>query len=84
MRDERGFDSHTKYQLNNKQNQMHYWPNHSITKSSTSLGQFKANRPKGYSDEAWAAAVAEFLLNKQIVLNKVPKLSKKDLAKPSK
>jgi hypothetical protein len=63
---------------------MHYWQNPSITKSFTSLGKFKANRPKGYSDEAWAAAVAEFLLNKQIVLNKVPKLSKKDLAKPSK
>jgi hypothetical protein len=41
---------------------------------------FRAKRPKGLTDEAWKAMVAESLLNKQLVLNCVPKLSKKEFA----
>ena len=63
---------------------MHYWPNPSITKNQASLGKFKGNRPKGLTDEAWKALVAEYLLNKQITLNCVPKLSKKEFVKKDK
>jgi hypothetical protein len=58
---------------------MHFWPNLSITKTASSLGKFKGNRPKGLTDEAWNALIAEYRLNKQIILNKVPKISKRDM-----
>ncbi len=56
---------------------MHYWPNPSIAKTSTSMGRFKGNRPKGISDDTWKAMVAEELLNKQILLDCVPKTSRR-------
>jgi hypothetical protein len=58
---------------------MHFWPNLSINKSNTPrLGQVKANRPKGLKDEEWNAIVADERLNRQIILNTVPKPSKAD------
>ena len=63
---------------------MHYWPNPSITKAQNKLGKFKGNRPKGLKDEEWKAMVAEYLYNKQLVLNCVPKFSQKDLVKQDK
>jgi len=63
---------------------MHFWPNLSITKTQTSMGKFKGNRPKGLKDEEWDAMVAEYLYNKQLVLNCVPKLSKKEFVKKDK
>ena len=59
---------------------MHIWPNPSITKNQISMPAFRSKRPKGLTDEAWKAMVAESLLNKQLVLNCVPKLSKKEFA----
>jgi len=59
---------------------MHYWPNPSILKSTSSMRKFKANRPKGITDDAWRAMVAEELYNKQLMLDCVPKLSKKEFA----
>jgi len=59
---------------------MHYWPNLSITKALDSIGSFKGNRPKGITDDAWQSMIAEFRLNKQIALDKVPKASKKEFA----
>lgn len=55
------------------------WPNKSITKSSDlyNLKKILANRPKGISDEDWNSYVADEKLNKLIVLDKVPKTSKK-------
>jgi len=56
---------------------MHFWPNLSITKINTpTLGQVKANRPKGLKDEEWNLIIADERLNRQIVLNTVPKPSK--------
>ena len=48
------------------------------------MGKFKGNRPKGLKDEEWDAMVAEYLYNKQLVLNCVPKLSKKEFVKKDK
>jgi hypothetical protein len=59
---------------------MHYWQNPSITKTQTSLPKFRAKRPKGLTDEEWDAIVAEARLNKQLVLDCVPKISKKEFA----
>lgn len=58
---------------------MHSWSNLSITKSSDSFNvkKFLANRPKGLKDEEWNILVAEEKLNKRIMLNTVPKESKK-------
>jgi len=56
---------------------MHFWPNLSITKINTpTLGHVKANRPKGLKDEEWNLIIADERLNRQIVLNTVPKPSK--------
>jgi len=56
---------------------MHFWPNLSINKIKTpTLGFVKANRPKGLKDEEWNLIVAEERLNRQIVLNTVPKPSR--------
>ena len=58
---------------------MHLWPNPSINKINTpTLGHVKANRPKGLKDEEWNAIVADERLNRQIILNTVPKPSKAD------
>jgi hypothetical protein len=58
---------------------MHFWPNPSINKIITpSLSQVKANRPKGLKDEEWNSIVADERLNRQIILNTVPKPSKAD------
>jgi hypothetical protein len=57
---------------------MHLWPNLSITKINTpTLGHVKANRPKGLKDEEWNRIIADERMNKLIVLNQVPKESKK-------
>ena len=58
---------------------MHFWPNPSITKASKGYNVKKvlANRPKGISDEDWKAIVADNKMNKLIVLNRVPKESRK-------
>jgi hypothetical protein len=63
---------------------MHIWPNPSITKNQISMPAFRSKRPKGLTDEAWKAMVAESLLNKQIMLNNVPKLSQKGFVKKDK
>jgi hypothetical protein len=57
---------------------MHYWLNPSILKTQSLMGEFKSKRPKGLKDEEWLAMISEFRYNKQIVMNKVPKVSKKD------
>jgi hypothetical protein len=57
---------------------MHIWPNPSIIKNINSTTAFRSKRPKGLKDEEWAAMVAEHLLNKQLMLNTVPKLSRKE------
>jgi len=58
---------------------MHFWPNLSITRASKAFNVNKtlANRPKGLKDEEWNALVAEEKLNKKIMLNTVPKESRK-------
>jgi len=48
-----------------------------VLKSSDSWKQNFGKRPKGLTDEEWAAIVKEDRLNKLIVLNKVPKVSRK-------
>ena len=83
MRDERGFDSLTQYHLKLIKI-MHYWQNPSITKTQSSLPKFRAKRPKGLTDAEWEAMVAEALLNKQLVLNCVPKAAKKEFVKKDK
>jgi hypothetical protein len=57
---------------------MHFWPNPSITKTlkAYNLREFRSKRPKGLTDAEWATMRAEELLNKQIALNTVPKMSK--------
>lgn len=45
------------------------------------MGKFKANRPKGISDADWKAMVAEQLLNKQIMLDCVPKMRRTETDK---
>ena len=64
---------------------MHFWPNLSITKAAkfSNVKRVLANRPKGLKDEEWKAIVAEEKLNKKILLNAVPKPSKKVSAKQS-
>jgi hypothetical protein len=58
---------------------MHLWPNPSILKIITPrLGQIKSNRPKGLKDEEWKLILADERLNRQIILNTVPKPSKAD------
>jgi len=59
---------------------MHIWPNPSITKTRNSMPKFRAKRPKGVTDEEWKAMIAEQLYNKQLVLDCVPKASKKEFA----
>jgi hypothetical protein len=58
---------------------MHLWPNLSTIRASKGFNVKKAlaNRPKGLKDEEWVAIVAEHKLNKKIMLNTVPKESKK-------
>lgn len=65
---------------------MHYWPNLSIIRSSKlyNVKKLLANRPKGLSDQEWNALVAEEKLNKLIVLNRVPKPSKREATTSSK
>ena len=57
---------------------MHFWPNLSIIRASKKWNNsILANRPKGLTDEEWNATVADHKLNKKIILNTVPKESKK-------
>jgi hypothetical protein len=58
---------------------MHLWPNPSIIRASKKwdVNNALANRPKGLTDEEWKAIVADHKLNKKIMLNTVPKESKK-------
>jgi hypothetical protein len=60
---------------------MHFWPNLSITRASKvfNVKKILANRPKGLKDEEWNAIVADHKLNKKIVLNTVPKESRKKI-----
>lgn len=62
---------------------MHFWPNLSITKNlkAYDLKHFKANRPKGLSDEKWNEMVKEEKYSKLVALNQVPKVSRKDTTK---
>lgn len=62
---------------------MHLWPNLSILKGSKlyNVKNTLANRPKGISDETWAEFVKEEKLSKLLILNKVPKPSKKIINK---
>jgi hypothetical protein len=55
------------------------WSNKSVYKTSE-VGNVKkilANRPKEISDEDWKEIVKEAKMNKLIMLNEVPKASKK-------
>ena len=65
---------------------MHFWPNLSITRTheAYNVKKVKANRPKGLKDEEWNAIVADEKLNKLIVLNKVPKVSRRVSSKEAK
>lgn len=58
---------------------MHFWPNLSITRASKkwNTSNVLANRPKGLTNEEWNVIVADHKLNKKIMLNTVPKESKK-------
>lgn len=58
---------------------MHFWPNLSITRSSKlfNIKNIMANRPKGLTDEEWNAIVANAKMDKLVMLNKVPKESRK-------
>lgn len=64
---------------NLKQNKnMHTWPNLSIFKANNKTRKFTASRPKGLKDEEWKAMVAEYRLNRQLMTNTVPKVSRKE------
>jgi hypothetical protein len=58
---------------------MHFWPNPSINKASKlwNVKKTLANRPKKIDDATWNEIVKEEKLNKKIVLNCVPKESRK-------
>ena len=58
---------------------MHYWPSKQVHKSSSrwDVKSILANRPKGISDEDWAEIVKDAKMNKLIILDKVPKTSKR-------
>jgi hypothetical protein len=58
---------------------MHYWPNPSITRTLKpfDVKKFKANRPKAIADDVWNQMVADERMNKLIMLNQVPKESRK-------
>ena len=58
---------------------MHTWPNPSIIRASKkwNTNDLIAKRPKELSDEEWNAIVADYKLNKKIMLNTVPKESQK-------
>lgn len=62
---------------------MHFWPNLSITKTlkAYNFKHFKANRPKGLSDEEWNEMVREEKQSKLIAIDRVPKASKKSYTK---
>lgn len=64
---------------------MHIWPTKQIIKSSPlfNVKKILANRPKGISDETWKEIVKDKKMNKLIVLDLVPKASKKSVAKRS-
>ena len=57
---------------------MHIWSNLSIFKGNNKTRKFTANRPKGLKDEEWKAMVAEYRLNRQLMTNTAPKLSRKE------
>jgi len=58
---------------------MHYWPSKQILRASKvwDVKKVLANRPKGLTDEEWNAIVKEEKLNKLVVLDAVPKASRK-------
>jgi len=58
---------------------MHFWPNPSINKASKAFDvkNFKANRPKAIADDVWKQMIADEKMSKLIMLNQVPKESKK-------
>jgi len=62
------------------------WQNKSLTKTGNKYNTSKltANRPKGISDADWNAEVAEFKMNKLIILDQVPKASKKEFVSKDK
>jgi hypothetical protein len=62
---------------------MHIWPNKSITKtrSDFKLPERLKNPPKGKDPairEAWKSEIKEFRLNQLIILDKVPKASRRE------
>jgi hypothetical protein len=64
---------------------MHLWLNKSITRASKlySPTVHLSNVPKGTTAEEWKKEITEFKFNKLIVLDKVPKPSKKVSGKKS-
>ena len=62
------------------------WQNKSLIKTGKIYQKPKwiGNQPKGMSTEEWNAEKAEWKLNKLIVLDKVPKASKKDFTSKDK
>jgi hypothetical protein len=56
------------------------WQNKSVLKTGKMYQKPKwvKNRPKGVSLEEWQVDIAEWKMNKLIVLDNVPKTSKKD------
>jgi len=60
---------------------MHSWPSKSIVKGNAkySPSNYLSKPPKGTSVEEWKKTVAEFKMNKLIVMNAVPKASQKKI-----
>lgn len=58
---------------------MHFWPSKSIVKSSDLFRPASrlSKIPKGTTPEEWKKTVAEFKMDKLVIMNKVPKISKK-------
>jgi hypothetical protein len=62
------------------------WQNKSLIKTGTKYQTPKniSNRPKGVSLEEWKLDIAEWKMNKLIVLDQVPKASKKEFVSKDK
>jgi hypothetical protein len=58
---------------------MHIWQSKAVLKTGNAYNSraVKANRPKGIKDEDWAEILSELRMNKLIILDKVPKASRK-------
>jgi len=58
---------------------MHVWPSKAVLKAGNAFKSkaIKANRPKGIKDEDWAEMLSDLKMNRLILLDKVPKASRK-------